>query len=385
MIVFEPHAPGLGRFVYDADLGFRVRPNMPDTNEFGFNDVDYPHAKPEGTIRIVVLGDSFSWAGGDLNYVDVLRGLVREHYPAAKIDVINAGYPMTHTGEQLEVLRKYALQYDPDVVVLSFFAGNDFSDGDRFRKRLVLNDCFYDVDRRDESFLFGYPMVGRSRLWTFINQKLRVVSSVERVKTRRPSDRRPPSSAVPTAPEGPGMGPEAPQLIARFESLAKTCPAEVEQVGFTADAYLELVARKMKLCDRGAIESGQYDDRIRFILGKIDAMKALLDSRGIAFHVGIFPDEYQISRGTREAALAKHQRSAADFEFDLPQRILRAHLERAGIPSVDFLPYLRRANELRPVCYPRDSHYNYYGNAAVAHVYFSRSIRPLLRKMLDNR
>jgi hypothetical protein len=37
--------------------------------------------------------------------------------------VINAGYPMTHTGEQLEVLRKYALQYDPDVVVLSFLRG----------------------------------------------------------------------------------------------------------------------------------------------------------------------------------------------------------------------------------------------------------------------
>jgi hypothetical protein len=148
--------PGPGGYVYDADIGFRIRSNLPDSNEFGFNDVDYPHAKPAGTIRIVILGDSFSWAGGDRNYVDLLRGKVKVRHPDAAIDVINAGYPMTHTGEQLEVLEKYAFQYDPDVVVLSFFAGNDFGDADRFRKRLVLNDCFYDVDRRDESFLFGY-------------------------------------------------------------------------------------------------------------------------------------------------------------------------------------------------------------------------------------
>jgi hypothetical protein len=45
---------------------------------------------------------------------------------------------------------------------------------------------------------------------------------------------------------------------------------------------------------------------------------------------------------------------------------------------VDFLPYLRRANAVRPVCHPRDSHYNFYGNAAVAEVYFALCIPPVL-------
>jgi hypothetical protein len=63
-------SPQIGNFYeYDADLGFRVRPYTNDSNAFGFNDRDYPLQKPAGHFRIVVLGDSFSWAGGkDKNY-----------------------------------------------------------------------------------------------------------------------------------------------------------------------------------------------------------------------------------------------------------------------------------------------------------------------------
>src|SRR5205814_8753774 len=68
MVVLDPYL-FQGFYEFDPDLGFRVRAHFPNdegtlTNQFGFNDRDYPLRKPEGTFRILVVGDSFSWAGG---------------------------------------------------------------------------------------------------------------------------------------------------------------------------------------------------------------------------------------------------------------------------------------------------------------------------------
>ena len=92
---------------------FRVRAHFPNdegtlTNQFGFNDRDYPLRKPEGTFRILVVGDSFSWAGGlEGNYTALLERMFERRDGAHKIDIVNTGYPGTHTGEQLIMLKKY--------------------------------------------------------------------------------------------------------------------------------------------------------------------------------------------------------------------------------------------------------------------------------------
>src|SRR5262245_6156278 len=73
MIVLEPYL-FKGFYQYDPDIGFRVRPNGEGTNQFGFNDRDYPLRREPGTFRILVLGDSFGWAGGkDGNYTALLE------------------------------------------------------------------------------------------------------------------------------------------------------------------------------------------------------------------------------------------------------------------------------------------------------------------------
>ena len=47
------------------------------TNAFGFNDRDYPLERRPGTCRILVLGDSFSWAEGQRgNYTAILEEML---------------------------------------------------------------------------------------------------------------------------------------------------------------------------------------------------------------------------------------------------------------------------------------------------------------------
>jgi hypothetical protein len=51
-----------GFYMYDAELGFRVRPGARGSNSLGFNDRERPPRNSDPTtIRVVILGDSFSW------------------------------------------------------------------------------------------------------------------------------------------------------------------------------------------------------------------------------------------------------------------------------------------------------------------------------------
>ncbi len=140
MIVFEPLL-FRGFYQYDPDLGFRVRPHAGGSNRFGFNDRDYPLHKPAGAYRVMVLGDSFNWAGGRRgNYATLLEQTLQARFGAEQVELINAGYPMTHTAEQLKLLRKFGMRLEPDLLVLAFFMGIGFYDADPQRKRIVVND-----------------------------------------------------------------------------------------------------------------------------------------------------------------------------------------------------------------------------------------------------
>jgi hypothetical protein len=218
-----------GFYEYDPDLGFRVRAHQPTegglTNQYGFNDRDYPEQRTEGVFRVLVVGDSFSWAGGrEGNYTTLLERKLEDHYGYHKVDVINAGYPMTHTAQQLAMLKKYGLRYNPDMVILGFFVGNDFIDATPNRKRIVFNDTYIDIDPSDERRFLGYPIIPQSRLFLFLKQKCRVIAELSKAAAEsrglrhlpgtepisRPGGGAPPKesrvSVSPQSPSVPGDG-----------------------------------------------------------------------------------------------------------------------------------------------------------------------------------
>lgn len=135
MVALDPYL-FKGFYEYDPDLGFRVR------------------------SRLLVLGDSFGWAGGrDGNYTAQLERLFERRDGRHRIDVINACYPGTHPGEQLALLKKFGLQYDPDAVMLGFFVGNDFLKAVPGRKKIIVNGLYVYVNRNEEYKFLGYPII----------------------------------------------------------------------------------------------------------------------------------------------------------------------------------------------------------------------------------
>lgn len=351
MIVLDPYL-FKDRFEYDPDMGFRARAYFPNgfglygrgddgtlSNQFGFNDRDYSLSKEPGTFRIVVVGDSFGWAGGrEGNYTARLERMFESRDGAHKIDVINTGYSGTHTAEQLVMLKKFGLQYNPDLVILGFFAGNDFFDADPNRKRIVLNKYFFDIDKRYEHRFLGYPIVARSRVWLFLKQEFDSVVS-DRVAKR-----------------------EAEEWSARTGQ-----PTPVQSI--PAETYNNVQRAKLEFFNQKT-SAQRFGTHTRYIFEAIEEMNELLKSRGIKFMVAIFPDEFQVSSIQFDTLVEKFQLKKEDYDLDLAQRLLKTFLESKQIPYLDMLDRFRVEEKQRELYMFRNTHWNDAGNNLAAEILF---------------
>jgi lysophospholipase L1-like esterase len=98
-------------------------------NNRGFRDsADYEYEKPEGTLRILALGDSHTSGyevRQDYSYPEVLEQVLSSHGISAQ--TINSGISGFSTAEQLVFLENEGIKYSPDFVIVGFYA-NDFED-----------------------------------------------------------------------------------------------------------------------------------------------------------------------------------------------------------------------------------------------------------------
>lgn len=99
------------------------------TNGRGLRDTrEFPYAKPAGTLRVLALGDSHTQGyevRQDQTFSAVLERALGAH--GIKAEVLNAGVSGFSTAEELVYLEAEGYKYQPDVVVLAFFA-NDYED-----------------------------------------------------------------------------------------------------------------------------------------------------------------------------------------------------------------------------------------------------------------
>jgi hypothetical protein len=135
--------PGDTADVCSAQTGWRGKPDFKTTvgtddyyhdltlNSLGMHDGEHPWAKPAGTFRILVLGDSFMRAHqvkeAETSH-QVLEDLLNEHNPSRNFEVINAGVDGWGTGQEVLYYRTEGRAYQPDLVVLMFYIGNDIED-----------------------------------------------------------------------------------------------------------------------------------------------------------------------------------------------------------------------------------------------------------------
>jgi hypothetical protein len=127
----------------DPNLGWKLKPGASGewkgegasfvrVNSDGLrDDREHTKAKPPNTLRVAVLGDSFTEAIHVPVEQTFWSKLERKlgNCAAVKgrknVEVLNFGVQGYGTAQELIMLRKKVWDYNPDIVVLAFFTGND--------------------------------------------------------------------------------------------------------------------------------------------------------------------------------------------------------------------------------------------------------------------
>ena len=124
---YDPNTSPWYRF--DPALGWTLDPvhrRVPGLNSRGFRSPEVNRIKPEGTRRLLNLGDSFS-AGMNVAYGETYPGLLADWLSRNEEswEVINLAVGDWGTNQQLIALQTLGLELKPDVVVLQVFPFND--------------------------------------------------------------------------------------------------------------------------------------------------------------------------------------------------------------------------------------------------------------------
>ncbi len=343
--------------MYDPDLGYKTRPGIDwfghPTNRFGFNDRDYPLERAPGTYRVLLVGDSFNWAGGyEGNYVEQVEARLAVTLGPGRVEVINVGYPGQDTALELATLAKYGLQYQPDLVVLGFFAGNDLYDALPWWRRIAVGSALVDLDLRQgrERTLFGQPLVARSRLWLFVETKRRElgwISARERAAEA--------GATTPVAVAGAGRGGGA----------AGGAEAGPPAAYVLTPQYRAIMRDRMRIVD----PAWEAERTLRgdYALGQLDAMRLALAERGIDFTVVVYPDEFQVDEALRRSLADREHLDLSGYDWELPQDLVMGWCGAHGVACHDLLPPFQAAHDAgRRLYLENDSHWNPAGNALAA-------------------
>ncbi|MDX2166325.1 MAG: SGNH/GDSL hydrolase family protein [Deltaproteobacteria bacterium] len=123
--------------VRDEAIGFRRRPGSvlrggAESGEFafeyahnslGFRDVEHAAAKPSRTLRIVALGDSFTYGVGaafaDTYLAQVERRLNERAGTDRAVEIIKLGMPRHFPLLERRTLEEYGLRFAPDIVMVA--------------------------------------------------------------------------------------------------------------------------------------------------------------------------------------------------------------------------------------------------------------------------
>jgi lysophospholipase L1-like esterase len=112
------------RFSDDMFLGWELRPGEHDHNSLGIRGPEATREKPEGLWRIAIIGDSVTYGlhvEADEAYPSVLEAKLNEA-GIGPVEVLNFGVPGYNTFQEYTLLRTRVLQFDPDLVIMTFTA-----------------------------------------------------------------------------------------------------------------------------------------------------------------------------------------------------------------------------------------------------------------------
>lgn len=328
--IFEPFIRINPMWVADEKLGFKVRANYLHTNSNGFNDIERSISKNKNMRRIIVFGDSFSWACGyEGNYISLLDKYFKKSGNVC--EVLNFGYPAIGPGYLYNLLLEKGLNYNPDTVILSFFVGNDF-DESKIEKEIFTTIRFGNPHSLIKKHFFR--ITEESYLFYFFDHFRKIILNAVRKKIDDASENKMPDST------------------------------------FSIRDFMKIERTRLKVCRNNFyLEDEAWENTKNAIM----TFKKLLDSKSIDFILIILPDQFQSDNKLQKQLFQNFKDlKFEEFDFDLPQKKLKEFCSANSIRYIDVLPEFKEKSETEELYLPRDTHFNVKGNKLCAETVFKR-------------
>jgi hypothetical protein len=282
-------------------------------NSHGFYDAEHALAKPSGVLRVVALGDSYTVGMVPFgeSYIARVNAAI-----GPSVEVLNLGVVHTAVPEYEETLRGEALSFDPDLVLLGLYVGNDI-------RRAPSRGLFSPV---------GSKAVVAARVLA------RIWASGAPYRQSLPG-----SILYQTAADG-----------SRVEVPLMTVEQHVDR----AQRHLERLFREPQ--DGRMLEAwGDTEAALRRLV-------ALCRGLGLPVLATLAPEEIQVDDALFARVVARMGERPEAFDRDYPNRRLRALLAALDVPVLDLTAALRAAEASAHTYHPRGVHWNAHGNAAAA-------------------
>jgi len=283
-------------------------------NSRGFNDAEF-QPKKEGVFRIVALGDSFTFGvvPRENNYLKVIeKGLQDKGY---NVEVLNMGIPQAGPQDYVSVLADEGLQLKPDLVLVSFFMGNDFTH-------------------------LTTDMEGKPGEYSYIFSLLRYIFSIR------------------------------PSLYTGTDFSADVY--DDERPAFNQDAYMEVergesyvftLAGCRKTCPA-------FEDLYQKVTAQLGELKLLSEKNGAKVAFAVIPERMQIDPVLREEVKKSNlneKKYGGEYDFSYPNAVLDDWFRKNNAPFLDLYEPFQKAYDRGLALYkPNDIHWNIAGNVLAA-------------------
>ncbi len=173
--------------IYDKDLQYRLRPDYEDHNSDGLRSGPIDPVKTK--FRILMLGDSIPYYGDSISdtYVGRLEKKLNKIPKIVPTEVLNAGTKGYTTYQELIYLKKYGLNFKPDVVGISFCLNDLHKFLHQFEVqngKIVGNT--YQMTKEAVNTVDSpiYQLAHKSRFLVWLRRKLSIFGNIIDLKTK---------------------------------------------------------------------------------------------------------------------------------------------------------------------------------------------------------
>ena len=297
---------------------YRGKPHAQDysfkLNSLGFKDKEFTEKK-ENIYRIIGIGDSFTFGvvPYEYNYLTLLESqLQRAGY---NIEVMNMGICAMGPKEYLSLFVSEGIKFKPDMLLLSFFIGNDFFDS-------INSDSKWHSYSYTTSFIY-YLIT----LWS--NYEATIINS-----------------------DG---------------DYCDECPI------FDKKTYLEIEGERSFVFVEG---NKLFVKSLNSALYYLSSINDICKKEHIEFVVVIIPDELQMDRVLQNEVIDIYypKLNKSEWNITLPNTMLSDRLQKLGVKYIDLYSSFstKSAERLYRV---RDTHWNIAGNQLAANIIKEHIVR----------